>query len=267
MGKNVLTKYNNLYDQIYAKLNTAYKPESLSATKDALQQIMRPQYDQQVRDREQAAAQNRAAIDTDAAERGMLSSSYVTDVKNRQNDAAARDIANINSNYNSALMSALQSKRNQQEEMQFQANRDAQSNALALTNQLYSKYYKKSGGGGGGHHGGGSHGTTPPQTPQYDPLGSGSTTSMNAKPVANAMFWGEGQAKSAAGKRQLAMQNTAGAQRGRNAAISSSIAANQKYNAAVRAGNQRAAAEKAKAAAAAKKTNALYERKTGRVSK
>lgn len=249
MAKNVLTKYNNLYDQIYAKLNTSYKPESLSATKDALQQIMRPQYDQQIRDREQAAAQNRAAIDTDAAERGMLSSSYVTDVKNRQSDAAARDIANINTNYNSALMSALQSRRNQQEEMQFQANRDAQSNALALTNQLYDRYYKKSGGGGG--HGGGGHssggnngGTTPP----YDPLGSGTTTSMNAKPVANAMFWGEGQAKRAQaqqavarGNQRTAMELAKSRAAGRAATKQYKVANNASNNAAaVRARQQQA---------------------------
>lgn len=212
MAKDVLDKYNNLYDQIYAKLNTAYKPESLSATKDALQQIMRPQYDQQIYDRQQAAAQNRAAIDTDAAERGMLSSSYVTDVKNRQNDAAARDIANINTNYNSALMSALQTRRNQQEEMQFQANRDAQSNALALTNQLYDRYYKKSGGGGGGGRRGGSSSNNSGTTPPYDPLGGSTTTTPQftrgangdqtvpraTKSVAGAMYWGEGQAKKAA---------------------------------------------------------------------
>jgi hypothetical protein len=214
MAKDVLDKYNNLYDQIYAKLKTTYNPQSLSAVKDELQQIMRPKLNQDIYDREQLAAQNRASIDTDAADRGMLASSYVTDVKNRQNDAAARDISNINANFNSAVLSALQSRRNQQEELQFQANQAAQSAALGLTNQLYDPYYSGGGGGGGGGRRGGrsstsnNGGTTPP----YDPLGSGTTTTppfsrgangdqtvpRATKSVAGAMYWGEGQANKAA---------------------------------------------------------------------
>ena len=238
MPANVLEKYNNLYDQIYAKLNTSYKPQNASVLKDNLQQIIRPSYQQQIDDRRQATDKNRAAIATDAGARGMGNSSWVDDMNNRALDSEAKDLSNIESNYNSALYSALMSRLNQQDELALSAANAAQSNALALTNQLYDKYYaKKSGGGGGGYRGRGS--SSGGNEPPYDPVGAGNGngTTTGTKSVANAMYWGEGQ------KAKQAAATTAASQQARANAINNAL----KYNNAVKAGNARTAAETKKA--------------------
>ena len=82
-NEKVLQNFNNLYDQVYAKFKPSYTPQSASALKDSLSRTMRPAYDKQITQRQQAAAANRAAIDADAGARGMGSSTWVTDVKNR----------------------------------------------------------------------------------------------------------------------------------------------------------------------------------------
>ena len=145
--------FSNLYNRVYGMFNNTYTPQSASTLKDALSRSMRPAYDKQIAAREDAAKANRAAIDTDAASRGMGSSSWVTDVKNRQNNAAASDIANINSDYQANLYNALLNRLGQQDELAMSAAQSAQSNALGLTNQLYGDVFKNTGGGGGGRGG------------------------------------------------------------------------------------------------------------------
>ena len=154
-----LENFSNLYNRAYAMFNNTYTPQSASTLKDALSRSMRPAYDKQIAARQDAAKANRAAIDTDAASRGMGSSSWVTDVKNRQNNAAASDIANIESDYQANLYNSLLNRLGQQDEMAMAAAQSAQGNALGLANQLYDKVFpKKTGSGGGGWGRGGSGG-------------------------------------------------------------------------------------------------------------
>lgn len=139
-----------------------YNPASPSALKSALAKVMRPDYEKAIANRQKTAAKNRAAIDTDAAARGMGSSTWVTDVKNRQNDAAATDIAGLEGDYLSALYSNLLGKMSEQEANklsvdQFNANarQNALAQALATTNQWWQNWKPQTSGGTGGTGGNG----------------------------------------------------------------------------------------------------------------
>lgn len=121
-----------------------YNPASPSALKSALAKVMRPDYDKAIANRQKTAAKNRAAIDSDAAARGMGSSTWVTDVKNRQNDAAATDIARIEDDYISSLYGNLLSKLGEQESRKLsvdQFNASAKQNALSQALQTANGMY------------------------------------------------------------------------------------------------------------------------------
>ena len=138
-----------------------YNPASPSALKSALAKVMRPDYDKAIANRQKTAAKNRAAIDTDAAARGMGSSTWVTDVKNRQNDAAANDIAGLEGDYLSTLYRNLLGKMSEQEANklsvdQFNANarQNALAQALATTNQWWQNWKPQTSGSPSGSTGG-----------------------------------------------------------------------------------------------------------------
>lgn len=140
-----------------------YNPASPSALKSALAKVMRSDYDKAIANRQKTAAKNRAAIDSDAAARGMGSSTWVTDVKNRQNDAAATDIAGLEGDYLSALYSNLLGKMSEQEANrlsvdQYNASQrqNALAQALATTNQWWQNWKPQTNGGPSGPTGGGN---------------------------------------------------------------------------------------------------------------
>lgn len=64
-------------------------------------------YDQSVAQLNKQRIENNAAIDVDAASRGMGNSSWVTDAKLRQLRGEADSIAALDANYNNQLYSAL----------------------------------------------------------------------------------------------------------------------------------------------------------------
>lgn len=157
------TYLSQLQDKLLSSTQTVeYNPLSASALKSSLAKMLRPEYDRAIANRQKTAAKNRAAIDTDAAARGMGSSSWVTDVKNRQNDAAATDIAGLEDDYISSLYGNLLSKLGQQEanklsvdQFNATAKQNALSQALSTANQYYPTWLKeqqtKQGSGRGGN--------------------------------------------------------------------------------------------------------------------
>lgn len=172
---NVPQEYSQLFDKLFQSITdktaaVEYTPRSDSALKSALSKALRPGYDQAIQTRKSQAAANRAAIDADAASRGMGSSTWVTDVKNRQNNAMASDIANLEGNYQSALYNSLLSKMSEQDNLAMTAKQinagnwnNALAQALAGTDQWW-KTWKGMGstassggsGGSGGSSGSGS---------------------------------------------------------------------------------------------------------------
>ena len=142
--------YNKYYDQLSARLlkdigQIEYNPLSTGTIKSALQRVIRPSYDRSVQSRREATKANRAAIDADAASRGIGASTWVTDAKQRQNSAEARDIANINSEYNSTLYNALMNRLALQDQLDqnaqaanLSARQNAAGQAMTGAGNLYN---------------------------------------------------------------------------------------------------------------------------------
>ncbi len=103
---NLQTQYDNILAQLQG--SGAYTPltlpeQTLDSITEQLAQIYRPQVEHAIAQRYGATKQQKAAIDVDAASRGMGTSTYVTDAKNRIMNAEAADIAGLESDYASQL--------------------------------------------------------------------------------------------------------------------------------------------------------------------
>jgi len=87
-----------------------YQPEKMTYTQRTAEEIageigawLRPAYDAAIEARERRTDIDRAELDADAIARGMGTSSYVTDVKNRQLRQEASDIAALETDYAALL--------------------------------------------------------------------------------------------------------------------------------------------------------------------
>lgn len=155
--------YNDLSQRLLNDVGKVdYTPMSTGTLKSALQRVIRPSYDKSIQSRQQATRANRAAIDADAASRGIGASTWVTDAKNRLATNEARDIANINDDYNSALYSALMGRLAEQDQLgmaaqqaNLSARQGALGNALSGAQYLYGLDQANAARGGGGGGGGG----------------------------------------------------------------------------------------------------------------
>ena len=144
------TQYKNYLTELQSLLSpntVSYTPTSKDEYASMIQQALRPGYDLAISQRKETTKSNKAEIDADAAARGMGSSTWVTDVKDRQNQYEADDIATLESQYAavyaSQLMDALNAeKQNQLAVDQFNASQLAnqQATALGLADSFYSQY-------------------------------------------------------------------------------------------------------------------------------
>ena len=128
--------------------------------KSYVESYLRTAYDQSIENRRKQTEADRAMIDLDAYSRGMGSSTWVTDAKQRLQDAEADDIANMEANYQAGLNEAVLNQYNQA----VAQGLAAQNNAYDLAKDLYSLGQNAkagvgsmagSGSGGGGGGGGG----------------------------------------------------------------------------------------------------------------
>ena len=135
-----IDRYNRYYQQVLAGLQQSMGPQQTdSQLKNYLSRILRPSYDQAILQRQQQTGQANAAIDADAASRGMGTSTWVTDAKARQQNSEAADVAALNSNYNSSLYDALLSQIQQRE-----ANRmNLMGQAQNIAGSMYDVFKKE----------------------------------------------------------------------------------------------------------------------------
>ena len=145
LAKMVLEGYN---------LPTTDKDE----IKSYVESYLRTAYDQSIENRRKQTEADRAMIDLDAYSRGMGGSTWVTDAKQRLQDAEADDIAKMEANYQAGLNEAVLNQYNQA----VAQGLAAQNNAYDLAKDLYSLGQNakagvgsvsssgSSGGGGGG---------------------------------------------------------------------------------------------------------------------
>jgi hypothetical protein len=88
----------------------AVKEQSIDEITNQVNSYLKSYYDSAIRNRQNEAMANRAAIDADATSRGMGASTFVTDAKSRQMNAAARDIANLRGQQVSTLAQQVQAQ-------------------------------------------------------------------------------------------------------------------------------------------------------------
>lgn len=152
--------FQQYYEQILAGMNpntidyTAPTAEELAAQ---ISEYLRPAVDQQIRSRQEATAQQRAATDADAAARGILSSTWVTDIKNRLKQSENADIAAAESNYRSQLLEGVFNRQAQEADratqiamFNAQMRQQAEKDAYQRAGDMYNLYLKKKSSGGGG---------------------------------------------------------------------------------------------------------------------
>ncbi len=152
-------KFQQYYTEILANLNPqtiAYQAPSVDEIASQISAYLRPAVDQQIANRRLSTLQQRAATDADAASRGILSSTWVTDIKNRLMQSEAADVAAAESDYRAQLLQGVYNRQQQEEDranqiamfnaqMRQQAEKDAYSRAGDMYN-LYLQNKKPSGG-------------------------------------------------------------------------------------------------------------------------
>lgn len=153
-------QYKNYLSELQTLLSpqkVAYTPTSEDQYRAQIQAALRPGYDQAITQRKSATNTNKAEIDADAAARGMGSSTWVTDVKDRQSGYEADDISTMEGQYNSqmmsALMTALQNEKANQlavDQSNAELTANANSQALGLAGDFYSQYLSNLNGSGSG---------------------------------------------------------------------------------------------------------------------
>lgn len=139
--------------ETYAPTLIQYEPANAQTLQAQIAQWLRPVYEQSIKNRENSTSISNAELDADAISRGMGSSTYVTDVKNHNFLDQSKDIANIETDYGSALakylFEALEDDRDRQLEVDTfnaDAKNHAYEQAFDAAVALYETY-KASGGG------------------------------------------------------------------------------------------------------------------------
>jgi len=146
---------NSIVDGLFS----AYKPEKLTYEAEDAASIrnkivawLRPTYERAMQERGEQTDRYRAELDADALSRGMGSSTYVTDVKSRQLEAEAEDIALLETEYGARLaelvMEAAEKERERAFEVELQ-NQENMHEAYLLAYRMGLSMYEAGLGSGG----------------------------------------------------------------------------------------------------------------------
>ena len=158
---------NEAFETIYEKTRKEHVPQQVSYTPldektlaARIGAVLRPVYEKAIAAIFRGNKQADAELDADAISRGMGSSTFVTDVKRRQDNIAAEGARDLESEYGAQLADqlykAMESERDKQlevEKFNAQQKNDAMAQAFEMAKVLYEAYLaakKKRGGGGGG---------------------------------------------------------------------------------------------------------------------
>lgn len=153
-----------MFQQYYNEILASMTPQTIEYQAPTADEIasqisayLRPAVDQQIRNRQQSTLQQRAATDADAASRGILASTWVTDIKNRLMQSEAADVAAAESDYRSQLLQGVYNRQaaeadraNQIAMFNAQMRQQAEKDAYSRAGDMYNLYLqnKKSSGGG-----------------------------------------------------------------------------------------------------------------------
>ena len=146
------------FEELFSEMLTRYTPETVTfepmdaeEIRSMLIEWLRPAYEQAIARRKEQTARYNAELDADAWARGMGTSTYVTDVKDRAFTHEARDVSDLEGEYAASLASRLYDAMQSQQEQKLETDRfnaeqinDARARAASAALSLYQTY--KSGG-------------------------------------------------------------------------------------------------------------------------
>ena len=200
---NLQNYANQLYKSLIAQAPTIdYTPRTEAQLRDNLLKSYQASYDQSINNRRQTTRQNRGAIDSDAASRGIGSSTWVTDAKLRQNDNEARDLTSLRANRDSTIAQQLAAALGNQEDNQLAVKQynaslraTALNNALSTAGTMYDKFKAEdpalqaaaSGGGWGGYSDGGGGGYTKSSQPTSSSFGNTGSSQPTSSSFGNGV--------------------------------------------------------------------------------
>ena len=160
---------NPTFETFYAKTKQEYAPQKISYTPldektlaERISAVLRPVYDKAIAAIFRGNQRQDAELDADAISRGMGSSTFVSDLKRRQDSAAADDVNDLESEYGAKmadqLYKAMEGERDRQldvDKFNAQQQSAALEQAFAAAKVLYDAYLaakavQQSGGGGSG---------------------------------------------------------------------------------------------------------------------
>ena len=147
---------SEMYER-FAPQEIDYNAKSEDEIRSSISAWLRPSYEQAITTRKEQTLTNKANLDADAIARGMGASTFVTDVKNRQQNAESSDIATMESDYGATLAKyvseGVETENDRLLEVQkFNAEQRQSAYELAFSAamELFPYYRKKSSGGGSG---------------------------------------------------------------------------------------------------------------------
>lgn len=142
-------------DEMYARFapqQVTYDSRSEGDIRASVAAWLRPSYEQAIVNRQEQTRLNKANLDADAIARGMGASTYVTDVKNRQQNAESSDIASLEADYGSVLskyvLDSVDGEKDralEAEKYNADARQAAYDKAYTAALSLYEQYKKTAG--------------------------------------------------------------------------------------------------------------------------
>ena len=159
---------NQAFETIYEKAKKDYAPQLVTYTPldeqtlaERIGAVLRPLYDKAIAAIFRGNQRQDAELDADAISRGMGSSTFVTDVKRRQDNAAADDVRELESDYGmklaDQLYKAMEGERDRMlevEKFNAQQQNAAMEQAFAAAKYLYQAYLEARAAQGYGGSGG-----------------------------------------------------------------------------------------------------------------
>jgi len=106
--------YMKELSELFAPSVISYTPQSTSELRKEISSYLWPAYEQAIRQRQEATDTYQANLDADAYARGMGASTYLTDVKYRQQQEEADDISDLYAEYTASLAKQLMDAQNMQ---------------------------------------------------------------------------------------------------------------------------------------------------------
>ncbi len=147
---NSMSKFQEYYDTIMGALNVpsiSVSVPSKAELKEDISGYLRPSVDLAISKRRAAGETAKAELDADAVSRGMGASTYVSSMKEREDDDVQSDISIMEAQYTATLAERIAAALEKYQSMSLQAQMqnaqyayNAQTTAMNLASQWFNSY-------------------------------------------------------------------------------------------------------------------------------